>query len=667
MNETARNVATIAAAVGVAGLLLPLAGLRAEYQRAASAALLIGAWGWLLAGLVPGGDAKDAAERFDSPVRIVALVVAVVVGVLVAAWLVRVVVRNPTVWFVLLGIALPIRTPVTIGSQEANLLVPLYAVIVLGLIAWVWGRARGHIATPALEGPWMLTVPLAAFTAYVLVSTLWSADTSEAAIKASCFFIPFVLLYALVVAWWSRARALAALAVVTVAGGVIAALVALDQYATKDIWWNATLQQANVYSRFFRVNGIFFDPNILGRYLAVAIMVCLALAWVRRSRIELIGLATAVVLMTAGLAVTFSRSSALMLMLGVALLAGRAIGAWRAALTGLVLLLVAGGLATATSGNVRHALTNQNRLERVSEGRFDLMKGGLEIWRDDPVVGAGLGGFERRFEETLDAHRAAPRARGDLPQQPDHRAQRGGRRGVRALRPAADRGRMGDRAGLEVPGRRGLGAVDDRVDPRGDRHPQPAVRGPVRGPVPVGRPRRRRGAGRAGGAAARPAAGGAGAGGGDRGGVRVLCLTNMWPGPADPDYGAFVADMCAALTRRGMEVDPVVIDRRAHGPARTPAKYASLTARAVRHARRADVIYAHYLFPTGAAADLAARSAGIPFVVTAHGQDVRNLARPSVRRATAGPLRRAAAVIAVSHHMAEELRASGWRCRRWRW
>ena len=141
--------------------------------------------------------------------------------------------------------------------------------------------------------------------------------------------------------------------------------------------------------------------------------------------------------------------------------------------------------------------------------------------------------------------------------------------------------------------------------------------------------------------------------------MRVLCLTNMWPGPEDPDYGSFVADMCAALERRGLEIEPVVIDRRAHGVARTPAKYASLTARAARHARRADVIYAHYLFPTGAAAALAARSAGIPFVVTAHGQDVRNLARPSVRRATAVPLRRAAAVIAVSRHLADGLRASG--------
>jgi glycosyltransferase involved in cell wall biosynthesis len=141
--------------------------------------------------------------------------------------------------------------------------------------------------------------------------------------------------------------------------------------------------------------------------------------------------------------------------------------------------------------------------------------------------------------------------------------------------------------------------------------------------------------------------------------VRVLCLSNMWPGPGDPDYGAFVADMCRALADRGVAVDPVAIDTRARGAARTPAKYAGLAARAARRARRADVVYAHYLFPTAAVAAAVAGAARIPFVVTAHGQDVRNLDRPAVRRATAGPLRRASAVIAVSEHLAEGLRASG--------
>jgi glycosyltransferase involved in cell wall biosynthesis len=141
--------------------------------------------------------------------------------------------------------------------------------------------------------------------------------------------------------------------------------------------------------------------------------------------------------------------------------------------------------------------------------------------------------------------------------------------------------------------------------------------------------------------------------------LRVLCLTNMWPGPADPDYGSFVAEMCSALERRGMDVRPVAIDHRGRGVARTPAKYASLTARCVRAARGADVIYAHYLFPTAAVAAVAARSAGIPYVVTAHGHDVRNLDRPTVRRATARALRDASALIAVSRYLADGLRASG--------
>ena len=142
---------------------------------------------------------------------------------------------------------------------------------------------------------------------------------------------------------------------------------------------------------------------------------------------------------------------------------------------------------------------------------------------------------------------------------------------------------------------------------------------------------------------------------------RVLCLSNMWPGPRDPDFGAFVADMCDALRHRGLVVETAVIDSRASGPARTPAKYAGLTARALRGARRADVVYAHFLFPTGAAAAAAAAAARIPYVITAHGQDVRNLERPALRRATGAALRRASAAIAVSGYLADELRSMGLR------
>lgn len=141
--------------------------------------------------------------------------------------------------------------------------------------------------------------------------------------------------------------------------------------------------------------------------------------------------------------------------------------------------------------------------------------------------------------------------------------------------------------------------------------------------------------------------------------LRVLCLTNMWPGPDAPDFGSFVRDMCEALERRGMVVDVAAIDRRGGGALRTPGKYGRLAARAVARARRADVIYAHYIFPTGAIAALAGRLSGRPVVLTAHGQDVANLRRRALRRASAPAVRSADTVIAVSEYLAGELAASG--------
>jgi glycosyltransferase involved in cell wall biosynthesis len=135
----------------------------------------------------------------------------------------------------------------------------------------------------------------------------------------------------------------------------------------------------------------------------------------------------------------------------------------------------------------------------------------------------------------------------------------------------------------------------------------------------------------------------------------------MYPGPGEPDYGAFVRDMCDALDDRGHEVRRAVIDTRASGPVNTPRKYGRLAAGALSGARWADVIYAHYLFPTGAIAAAAGRTARRPWVMTAHGGDVANLDRISIRTATAAGLAGATAVIAVSHYLAERLELSGLR------
>jgi glycosyltransferase involved in cell wall biosynthesis len=138
--------------------------------------------------------------------------------------------------------------------------------------------------------------------------------------------------------------------------------------------------------------------------------------------------------------------------------------------------------------------------------------------------------------------------------------------------------------------------------------------------------------------------------------MRVLLVSQMYPGPSAPDLGVFVKQLADELERAGNDVSRVVIDHRGG----SPAKYGGLAARALAEARRfhPDVVYAHFLFPAGAAAAFAARRVGARLVLTAHGRDVRNVgAIPGVATATAAAIRRADAVIAVSDFLRGELEA----------
>lgn len=138
--------------------------------------------------------------------------------------------------------------------------------------------------------------------------------------------------------------------------------------------------------------------------------------------------------------------------------------------------------------------------------------------------------------------------------------------------------------------------------------------------------------------------------------MRILLVSQMYPGPRDPDLGAFVAQMAAELERRGHALERAVIDHRG-GPRR---KYARLALDALRaaHRFRPDVVYAHFLSPAGSVAALASLVAQAPLVVTAHGRDVRNLTEiAGVRAITRLTLRRAATVVAVSGYLRDELLA----------
>jgi glycosyltransferase involved in cell wall biosynthesis len=131
--------------------------------------------------------------------------------------------------------------------------------------------------------------------------------------------------------------------------------------------------------------------------------------------------------------------------------------------------------------------------------------------------------------------------------------------------------------------------------------------------------------------------------------LRILLVSQMYPGPDDPDLGVFVAQLVHALRERGHELELAVLDRRGGGKRR----FLELRRR-IRAAGPHDVTWAHFLVPSG----VLALQAGGPLVVTAHGRDVRNIgAIPGVRRATARVVERAATVIAVSDYLRRELEA----------
>jgi glycosyltransferase involved in cell wall biosynthesis len=135
--------------------------------------------------------------------------------------------------------------------------------------------------------------------------------------------------------------------------------------------------------------------------------------------------------------------------------------------------------------------------------------------------------------------------------------------------------------------------------------------------------------------------------------MKILLVSQMYPGPRDPDLGAFVQGIERALAERGHEIERAVTEGRGGGKRR----HVQLAREVRRAAKRfqPEVVYSHFLVPTGLSAAL---FGGAPLVATAHGRDVRNIgAYPGIAAATRFVARRAASLIAVSDYLRLELEA----------
>ncbi|HEY1563677.1 MAG TPA: O-antigen ligase family protein [Gaiellaceae bacterium] len=319
---------------------------------------------------------------------VAAIAGAIVLGPLLA-WVFR---REP--WLVAYG-ALAF-VPLRVHFAHHQLLVPLYAVALGAAGLLLWQLVEGDERTRELG---IASWPLALYLVWIGLSLEWSVDVHTAAIDLLAFYIPFAIL-ALSIARlpWQQSRVrllyaeLVAMALVFVAVG-------LYQYETRNIVQNLKLKTINAYAAFFRVNSVFFDPSIYGRFLVIAIIPTVVL--IVRGRLGRLGIAALAFVAVAwvGLLISFSQSSFAALLVAV-FLAAAVVWRWKSLLALAAAVVVLGGIV-ATQPKLMHALRHHTTsgLNSATHGRASLIANGIRIAKAHPAIGVGLGGFEHAYSK----------------------------------------------------------------------------------------------------------------------------------------------------------------------------------------------------------------------------------------------------------------------------
>ena len=386
------GVAQAAGAVGALGVAALIVAPRRDLRVAGLAAWALGCAG-LAVYLAPHGHHRllAAAAVFGA--------IAAVAG----AWLV---VRLP--WLLALATlaCAPARIPVHVGSTEANLLLPLYAVVAVAALALAW-ELYGQEGERSRElGP--LAWPVAAFIAWEGLSLLWTNDVRQGSIELLFFVLPFGLLaVALARLQWSRAWVLT-LYVQLALMALVFSVIGIVQYETRNIFWNPKVRVDNAYAPsgwFYRVNSIFYDPSIYGRFLVIAILASLVVVLARRGDpLWAIAATLTIVITWAGLLPSFSQSSFVALGAAVTL---AAILLWRRRSIWLVgAIVVVAAAAVVASPTVRHKAS----LSHITSGRSTLVSKGAKVAVHHPVAGVGVGGFRRAYADAAHLKGKEPKA-----------------------------------------------------------------------------------------------------------------------------------------------------------------------------------------------------------------------------------------------------------------
>jgi O-antigen ligase len=324
---------------------------------------------------------------------------AALVGVLVVIGLLALLMsRQPDAFPLLAIFALPFRLPISTDGRTVNLLIPLYLVVAAGTLVHLiprWLNRGASKRPPPITLEWLL---LGAVVLYVLQG-IYSTDHTKAAENVAFFYVPFGLLFMLLRdVCWTRELILKCLGVAVMLAVVFAG-VGFVEYYRKTLFLNPKVVAADQYGNYFRVNSLFFDPSIYGRFLAmVMIAVTTVVLWSRRRRDVLLG-AGVLAWLLAGLITSFSQSSIAALLLGLAVLAAyrwdvRATVYVTCALVAIALVVVLLAPASLHFGLKGTGGSTSN----ATSGRTKLIDGGLELFAERPLYGYGSGSFETEYK-----------------------------------------------------------------------------------------------------------------------------------------------------------------------------------------------------------------------------------------------------------------------------
>lgn len=344
------------------------------------------------------GDQWHSAQIVDLRDNAVAFLALGAAAVIASVGLAAIFCRWPILLPLAIVAALPFRVPLEAGGDTANLLVPLYLVIAGGVLSRAWGEWQQGGGAPAL-----LSYVLAGVVLLYALQTLYSPDFSKSLQNVCFFFVPFSLAYALLRdVSWDRELLKYALLVVAVEA-VAFVIVGSVEYFSRSLFWNDQVIRSNEFHTYFRVNSIFWDPNVYGRYLALVIVLAMsALLWAKERR-TLALLTGLVAVLWLGLVVTFSQSSFAALLAGLAVLAAlrwswrwtlAAVGA--GAVLAVVIVLFAGGVSK----------LSPDRFNVDTGGRANLVSGGTDLFAQRPLWGYGSGSFPRAYREHIATKKA---------------------------------------------------------------------------------------------------------------------------------------------------------------------------------------------------------------------------------------------------------------------